>query len=108
MPSALAIFAHPDYIEFVAAGTLLLLRQRGWEIHYMNLCSGNCGSVQTGPEETARQRLAEARAAAGILGASFYPPICHDLQLTYDIDLLRKVTAVVRQSQASIVLTHAP
>jgi N-acetylglucosamine malate deacetylase 1 len=29
MPAALAIFAHPDDIEFRAAGTLLLLTQRG-------------------------------------------------------------------------------
>jgi LmbE family N-acetylglucosaminyl deacetylase len=108
MPAALAIFAHPDDIEFVAAGTLLLLKQRGWDIHYMNLCSGNCGSVQTGPEETARIRLAEAQEAARILGATFHPPVCDDLELTYDIGLLRKVTAVVRESKAGIVLTHSP
>jgi N-acetylglucosamine malate deacetylase 1 len=108
MPSALAIFAHPDDIEFVAAGTLLLLKQRGWEIHYLNLCSGNCGSVQMGPEETARQRLAEAQEAARILGARFHPPICHDLELAYNTGLLRKVTAVVRESKANMVLTHAP
>ncbi|MFZ9448692.1 MAG: PIG-L family deacetylase, partial [Alphaproteobacteria bacterium] len=35
MQSALAIFAHPDDIEFVAAGTLLQLKQRGWETHYL-------------------------------------------------------------------------
>lgn len=108
MPSALAIFAHPDDIEFVAAGTLLQLRARGWEIHYMNLCSGNCGSVQMGPEETAGRRLAEAREAARILGATFHAPVCNDLELTYDIGLLRKVTAVVREARAGIVLTHSP
>jgi hypothetical protein len=46
MPTALAIFAHPDDIEFVAAGTLLLLKQAGWEIHYLNLSSGNLGSAK--------------------------------------------------------------
>jgi len=108
MPSALAIFAHPDDIEFVAAGTLLQLKARGWEIHYLNLCSGNCGSVMMGPEETARKRLEEAREAARILGATFHAPICNDLELTYDIGLLRKVTAVVREARAAIVLTHSP
>ena len=108
MPSALAIFAHPDDIEFVAAGTLLMLKQRGWEIHYMNLCSGNCGSVQMDSETTACKRLAEAQEAALILGATFHAPICNDLELTYDIGLLRKVAAVVRESKASIVLTHSP
>lgn len=108
MPSALAIFAHPDDIEFVAAGTLLMLKARGWEIHYLNLCNGCGGSVQMDAETTARKRLEEAKNAAQILGAKFYPPICNDLELAYDTGLLRKVSAVVRESQASIVLTHSP
>ena len=43
--SAIAIAAHPDDIEFYMAGTLLLLKQAGWKIHYLNLSSGNCGST---------------------------------------------------------------
>ena len=108
MPSALAIFAHPDDIEFVAAGTLLLLKERGWDIHYMNLCNGNCGSVEMDAETTARKRLDEAKEAARILGAAFYPPISNDMELAYTTSNLKKVTAVVRESKASIVLTHAP
>ncbi len=108
MPSALALFAHPDDIEFVAAGTLLLLQQRGWDIHYMTLCSGNGGSVQMDGPTTARKRLDEAEAAARILGATFYPPICDDLELTYAVPYLRKVAAVVRMAQPSIVFTHGP
>jgi LmbE family N-acetylglucosaminyl deacetylase len=108
MPSALALFAHPDDIEFVAAGTLLLLQERGWDIHYMNLCSGNGGSVQMDGPTTAKKRLEEGREAARILGAAFYPPICDDLELDYRVPYLRKVAAVVRMAQPSIVLTHAP
>src|ERR1700759_3216001 len=102
MPSALAIFAHPDDIEFVAAGTLLLLQQRGWQIHYMNLCNGGYGSVQMDAETTARTRLAEAQEAARILGAAFYPPISNDLELAYEPALVRKVAAVVREAKADI------
>lgn len=108
MPSALALFAHPDDIEFVAAGTLLLLKEKGWDIHYMNMCTGNGGSVQMDGPTTTRTRLEEAKEAARILGATFYPPICDDLELTYSVPLLRKVASVVRQSKASIVLTHSP
>lgn len=108
MPSALAVFAHPDDIEFVAAGTLLLLAQKGWDLHYMNLCTGNCGSVVLGAQELSRVRLAEARAAARLLGAKFHAPICNDLELNYSTPLLRKVTAVVRDAKARIVLTHSP
>lgn len=108
MPSVLALFAHPDDIEFVAAGTLLLLQERGWDLHYMNMCTGNGGSVQMDGPATARARLAEGREAARILGAAFYPPIADDLELVYSVPLLRKVAAVVREAKPSIVLTHSP
>ena len=108
MPSALAITAHPDDLEFVAAGTLLLLKEKGWDIHYFNVSRGNCGSVQHDSETTARIRLEEGRNAARILGASFYPPIANDLEIVYSVDLLRQVSAVIRQVKPNIVLTHSP
>ena len=106
--SVLAIFAHPDDIEFVAAGTLLQLGQRGWELHYLNLCSGSGGSVRMDAVTTADVRLGEARKAAGELGATFYPPIGRDLELVYSIEAVRKVAAVVREARPSVVLTHSP
>jgi len=87
---------------------MLLLQERGWDLHYMNLCTGNGGSVQMDGPTTSSTRLAEAQAAASILGASFYPPIVNDLELTYSVPLLRKVAAVVREAKPSIVLTHSP
>jgi LmbE family N-acetylglucosaminyl deacetylase len=108
MPSVLALFAHPDDIEFVAAGTLLQLQARGWDVHYMNLCTGNGGSVQMDGPTTSATRLEEGREAARILGATFYPPIADDLELTYQVPYLRKVASVVRAARPSIVLTHSP
>ena len=108
MPSVLALFAHPDDIEFVAAGTLLLLKDSGWQIHYCNLANGCGGSKLTDREQTAAIRLAESRHAAQLLGATFYPPICDDLDIFYNAENLAKVASFVRQSQPSIVLTHAP
>jgi LmbE family N-acetylglucosaminyl deacetylase len=105
---AIAIAAHPDDIEFGMAGTLLLLRQRGWEIHYLNLSSGNCGSVTMGPTRTRAVRRKEARAAARLLGACWHRPLCDDLEILYDLKLLRRLSAVVREVKPSIVLTHSP
>ena len=107
MPSCLAIFAHPDDVEYFAAGTMLQLAQRGWELHYFDLCAGNGGSVQMDGPTTATVRLAEAQEAARILGAKFYPPVVNDMTLTFDIEVMRKVASVIRQSRADIVLTHA-
>ncbi|HEY0550702.1 MAG TPA: PIG-L family deacetylase [Verrucomicrobiae bacterium] len=106
--SAIAIAAHPDDIEFVMAGTLLLLKKRGWETHYFNLSTGNCGSVRHDATRTRRLRLAEAKRAAKILGAHFHPPVADDLEIFYDIKLLRRVAAIVRTVKPSIVLTHSP
>ena len=58
--TALAIFAHPDDIEYFGAGTLLLLREAGFETHYFNLSTGSCGSVEMDADETRRIRRAEA------------------------------------------------
>ena len=107
MPTALAIAAHPDDIEFVMAGTLLLLRDAGWDIHYFNLSTGNLGSTVMSAAETARVRRREAQAAAKLLGAKRYAPICDDLQIFYTDENIRRVCAVVRAVQPSVVLTHA-
>ena len=105
---ALAIAAHPDDIEFLMAGTLLLLRGAGWELHYLNISSGNLGSLSMSAGETARVRRREARAAARVLEAAWHPPICHDLQIFYDDRTLRKLCAVVRTVGPSVILTHSP
>ncbi len=108
MPSAIAITAHPDDIEFVMAGTLLLLKDRGWDIHYMNVADGCRGSMVTDRKTTARVRLGEATQAAELLGAKFYPPLLPDMEVEYSTPIIRKIAAIIRLAQASIVLTHAP
>ena len=105
---ALAIAAHPDDIEFLMAGTLLLLRDAGWKIDYLNLSTGNLGSLSMSAAETARVRRREARAAARVLDAAWHPPVCQDLQIFYDDRTLRKLCAVVRSVRPSVILTHSP
>jgi LmbE family N-acetylglucosaminyl deacetylase len=107
-PAALAIAAHPDDIEFMMAGTLLLLRRAGWRIHYCNLSRGNLGSAQIPAKRLAVVRAEEARAACEVLGATWHPPIANDLEIFYDDRTLRQVSAVVREVQPTIVLTHSP
>ncbi len=103
----LAVAAHPDDIEFLMAGTLVLLGRRGWELHYVNLSTGNCGSAAIPAAKLRTVRRRESKAAAKVLGATWHPPIADDLEIFYGDRLLRKVAAVVRRVQPSIVLTHA-
>lgn len=105
---ALAIAAHPDDIEFHMAGTLILLGRIGYELHYFNVSSGNCGSSLYDSDETARLRLDEAMSAAKVIGAEFHPPICNDFDIFYERGVLKQITNLVRKIKPSIVLTHSP
>ncbi len=107
MPSALAIAAHPDDIEFVMAGTLLLLKEAGWEIHVMNVSNGNMGSTVMSASRTDRTRRKEAQAAARLMKAKWHAPICDDLCVFYTEENIRRVCAVVREAKPAVVLTHA-
>ncbi len=108
MPSVISIAAHPDDIEFGMAGTLLLLKNAGWDLHCLNLSTGNCGSMVTGSAATARVRRQEAQAAAKILGATWHPPFCDDLEIVYSVERVRWLAAVIREVNPRIVLTHSP
>src|SRR3989475_7736767 len=104
----IAIGAHPDDIEFYMAGTLLLLKKAGYQAHYLNLASGNCGGTEYNSTTTRSIRNTEARAAAKILGANFYPNLTDDLEILYSLDLLRGLAAIIREIKPRIVLTHSP
>lgn len=106
-PVAMAIAAHPDDIEFMMSGSLLLLREAGYEIHYLNVASGSCGSSRMNAAQTRRVRLGEAREAARILGAHFHRSLVDDLEIFYEPTLLRRLAAVVREVKPTVILTHA-
>jgi LmbE family N-acetylglucosaminyl deacetylase len=108
MPTALAIAAHPDDIEFCMAGTLLRLSGCGWQIHYFNLSSGNLGSAAIPGRHLAALRKQESQAAAGHLGATWHAPVARDLEIFYTDELLRRVTAVIREVRPTVILTHSP
>ncbi len=105
---AFAVAAHPDDIEFMMSGTLMLLGGGGFELHVMNVASGNCGSaVEDGPT-TAARRLGEARDAAEAMGATLHPPLADDLEITYSVPLLRRLAAVMREVRPTVLLTQSP
>jgi N-acetylglucosamine malate deacetylase 1 len=108
MKTAIAIGAHPDDIELMMAGTLLLLKNNGYEIHYLNLSSGNVGSLELDSTGTTELRKTEARRSAKILGAHYHPSFCNDLEIFYNEGNLKKLAAIVRDVKPTVVLTHSP
>lgn len=107
-PVAMAVAAHPDDIEFLMAGTLRRLHERGWQTHYLTLANGSCGSLTLGPRAAARTRAREARHAAAILGARFHPSLTDDCTILYGLPLLRRVAALVRAVSPRVMLVPSP
>lgn len=106
--TAIAIAAHPDDIEFSMAGTLLLLKKAGWEIHYMTVANGSCGSVRYNAAQTRAIRRKESIRAAELLGAKYHNSLANDLEIFYELTTLRRLAALIREVKPSIVLTHSP
>ena len=61
----MAVGAHPDDVEIACGGTLARLAKQGYRVGIVDLTDGEPTPASPGPEV----RLAEARAAAEVLGA---------------------------------------
>jgi N-acetylglucosamine malate deacetylase 1 len=105
---ALAAAAHPDDIEFMMGGTMALLGRAGWQLHLLNIANGSCGTDEMDRATIVRVRTEEARSAAEALGAQFHPPLVDDIELLYDLGLVRKLAAVVRRVRPAILLLPSP
>ncbi len=103
-----AIAAHPDDIEFMMAGTLIELGKTGYELHYMTIANGSCGTATLEKDEIIRIRTQEARSAAEFIGAEYHPPITDDLEIYYERELLAKLCAIIRQVEPNILLVPSP
>ena len=107
-PKVLAAMAHPDDIEFLCAGTLRLLVDRGWELRCVTLSGGDMGSPYGTREAIREIRLQEAQCAARVLGGTYAWAGLHDLSIYYCPQQLEKVTDTLRQFAPDLVITHSP
>ncbi|MEX0938334.1 MAG: PIG-L family deacetylase [Pirellulales bacterium] len=105
---AFAVGAHPDDIEFLMAGTLMLLGRQGYELHYMTLADGCCGTTQHDRSTIAGIRAAEAQAAAAQIGAVYHGPLVGDLEIFYEPNTLARLASVMREVAPEILLVHSP
>ncbi len=107
-PAAIAIVAHPDDIEFMMGGTLLMLQKKGWDVHYMATANGCCGTEKYDAKTIAAMRAGEMLASTKLAGMTWHPPICNDLEVFYTKENVAKVLSVIRQVKPKIVLTQSP
>lgn len=104
----LAIHAHPDDVEMLAAGTLALLAERGHEIGIVTMTPGDCGSAEHSADAISAIRRMEAQRAAALIGATFGCAEFRDLAVFNDDPSRRRVTEILRMSRPDIVLTSSP
>jgi len=106
--SVLAIGAHPDDIEFMMAGTLILLKQAGWHLHYMNIANGSCGTATEEPHKIVAARRQEAIDGCKLIAARYYESITNDLEVYHTTETVARVVSVIRQAQPRILLLLSP
>ena len=103
---ALAVMAHPDDAEFFVGGTAAELASKGWDVHFVSMTKGECGSRDISGEEIAIIRDREARDGARIIGATYETLGLQDGHVPYDMEIMEEVVGIVRKTQPSIIFTH--
>jgi len=106
--AVLAVGAHPDDVEFMMAGTLILLKEAGYEPHIFTVANGSCGTTEYSREDIIRIRRTEAKSAAAAIGATYHQGLVDDIKVYYEENLLARVSAVVRQVNPEIILAPSP
>jgi LmbE family N-acetylglucosaminyl deacetylase len=104
----LAVMAHPDDIEMTCAGTLILLKRAGWEVHLATMTAGDLGTATRSRAQISRIRKKEAAASAKLLGARYTCLEFADLTIVYNEATKRRVTALLRLVRPDLVIAPSP
>jgi LmbE family N-acetylglucosaminyl deacetylase len=108
MATVLAVHAHPDDVEHLAAGALALLAAQGHAVRIATLTAGECGSAETDLAATARIRKAEAGASAALIGAQYRCAGLPDLGVFNDDASRRAATELIRWAKPDVVIAASP
>jgi LmbE family N-acetylglucosaminyl deacetylase len=104
--------AHPDDVDFWAAGTVALWVEAGWSVSYLIVTGGGAGGFETeAPRATmAERRRREQAAAAAALGVSDVRFLDHfeDGHVTVDDRLIEEIVRAIRELRPALVLTQSP
>lgn len=104
----LSFLCHPDDTEFVTAGTLALLKSKGWEIHIATMTPGDVGSVELSREQISNVRRKEAANAAAVLNGHYHCNELEDVFVMYDKSSLLKTIELIRKVKPTMVFAPSP
>jgi len=103
---ALTMLAHPDDAEILCGGTLVRLRDLGWDIHIATATSGDCGTMTHSARDISEIRTAEAINAASLVGGTFHCLGELDGRVCYNAGTIQKAFDLFRRINPSLVITH--
>lgn len=107
----LVVAAHPDDIDFAAAGTVATFTDAGVEVSYVVITSGDAGEAfpDTPRSEVGPLREAEQLAAAKCLGVTDVRFLRYaDGTLTPTLELRKDLSRVIRQVRPDVVVLPSP
>jgi LmbE family N-acetylglucosaminyl deacetylase len=108
---ALVVCAHPDDVDFGAAGTVAALTAAGTTVSYCLATSGEAGSdhLPIAADELRALREKEQSEAASRVGVSDLTFLGFpDGQLEATVALRGAITAAIRRSRPDVVITQSP
>jgi N-acetylglucosamine malate deacetylase 1 len=100
--------AHPDDAEFKAGGTAILWAKAGHHVKLVSVTNGDIGHWQTAGGPLARRRTAEGARAAEVLGVTSEVLDIHDGELEPNLENRRRITRLIREWKADVVIAHRP
>ncbi len=106
--TVLAFMAHPDDAEFLCAGTLIRLAERGWKVHIATAAPGDCGTNVYNRWDISSIRTKEATRAVEMIGGTYHCLDEKDGFIVYDKVTLRKAYDLFRRVVPSLVFANAP
>lgn len=105
------VTAHPDDIDFGAAGTVAAFTSAGVAVTYCIVTNGDAGGSDptVSRAEVAALRMEEQRAAATVVGVSDVRFLSHpDGMVQATLELRRDISRVIRQVRPERVVTQSP
>lgn len=100
--------AHPDDAEYKAGGTAALWAELGHHVKLVSVTNGDIGHWAMAGGPLARRRSAESGEVAKTLGVSSEVLDIHDGELMPTLENRRKITRLIREWNADIVISHRP
>lgn len=100
--------AHPDDAEIGSSGTAALWAAKGHAVKLVAVTNGDIGHFKEAGGDLYRRRKAEVERAAKLMGYTVELLDNHDGELEVTLENRKKITRLIRQWNADIVISHRP